>query len=159
MEVPAVRLPFVLEAMVSLAELARRHSLAVFLYAGLTSQGDGEQEDVEVGIEMARAWGWREHGAELEGLGYRVVGVSTQSPEVQLQFASDELLDYTLLSDIELLLADALRLPTRWVAGEWVYEPLTMVVQRGRIVRVFHPVEDLAGDAANITGWIRRVHA
>lgn len=151
---PAVELPFALDALVSLAKLARRRSLVVFFYPGMDQGRCGEQEDVDT----ARVSGWCEHESELGELGYMVVGVSSQSPSVQGQFASDELLGYMLLSDSELELARELGLPTRRVAGERVYEPLTVVVEHGRIARVFYPV-DSAHDAETVMDWIRRVRA
>jgi peroxiredoxin len=147
--VPVVRLPFAVDEMVSLADLARAHSLVVFFYPGVAPERDGEED-----LGLARLWGWREHDPQFFGMGYRVVGVSTQSPEAQMQFALNELLGCTLLSDSDLLLADELGLPRMMVAGRLVYEPLTMVVRRGRIARVFYPV-DPARDAVNVANWIK----
>jgi hypothetical protein len=54
-----------------------------------------------------------------------------------------------------LQLAHILVLPTTWMEGKAAYVPLTMIVCDGRIARVFYPVEDLPGDAANVMDWIR----
>jgi peroxiredoxin len=152
---PALRLPFAPgEALdgsvVSLAELARRVSLAVFFYGGVASKGTARGRRGGVGIEAgARVEGWRECEVELEELGYRIVGVSSQSSEVQVQFALDRMVSsFTFLSDSELLLADELGLPTgRGRAGERVYEPLTMLIRDGCIWWVFYPLTSPAVDA------------
>lgn len=155
LEVPVLELRFAVEGWVSLAALASCHSLVVFFYPGVQSRtGAGE----EVDEDTVRAWAWRERDVELGELGFMVVGVSTQSPVVQTRFAWRELLGYMLLSDGELELAGVLGLPTRTVAGQRVYQPLTLVVTDGRVARVFYPV-DPACEAAKVTGWIRRVHA
>lgn len=155
MDMPEVRLPFAPDAPVSLAELARRRSLVVFFYPGIAPEPVGEEQDEEADVEADRMWGWREHDPELELLRYTVVGVSTQSPEAQAKLAAYELLGYMLLSDTELELAQELALPTMSVAGEELYEPLTLVVEDGRIARAFYPVLDPAGDATSVTNWIK----
>lgn len=160
---PAVRLPFAPGelhegSVVSLAELARRRSLAVFFYRGLGSGGVGDDRDEGWEVEMARIEGWRECEPELEEMGYEVVGVSTQSLEVQAQLALDRLFSFMLLSDRGLLLADELELPTkRESGGVRVHEPLTMLIRDGRITWVFYPV-DQARDARNVTDWLRSIH-
>lgn len=151
---PAVALPFASEASASLAALAYGRSLVVFFYPGIRSQ---RNEEGPADVDRARALAWGESDPELDLLGYMVVGVSTQSPEVQAQFASDGLLGYMLLSDSELQLAGELGLPTTGVVGEKVYEPLTLIVRAGLIARVFYPV-DPGCDAAIVCDWIRRTH-
>lgn len=144
---PVVRLPFapgepLPGSMVSLAELARLGSLAVFFYRGVVSEGVAQSGGGGVGIETAaRMAGWREREPELEELGYRIVGISSQSSEAQTQFALDRMLSFAFLSDRELLLADELGLPTgEGPGGERVYEPLTMLVRDGRVWCVFYPL-------------------
>jgi peroxiredoxin len=160
---PAVRLPFAPGelhegSMVSLAELARRRSLAVFFYRGLGSGGVGDNRDEGWEVEMARIEGWRECEPELEEMGYEVVGVSTQSPEMQAQLALYRLFSFMLLSDSGLLLADELGLPTKHEpSGVRVHEPLTMLFRAGHITWVFYPV-DQARDARNVTDWLRSIH-
>jgi len=156
--VPAVALPFAPDALVSLVAMAYRRSLVVFFYEGVVQPGGGESREGSVG--MARVLAWRDREPELERLGYRVVGVSTTSPEVQALFASDEFVQYMLLSDGELELARELGLPTRSLAGgERVYEPLTMIVKNERIAHVFYPIIDPARGADTVMAWIGREHA
>jgi peroxiredoxin len=159
---PVVRLPFapgeVLPgSTVSLAELSRRRSLAVFFYGGVVSRSAGEGRAEEADVDDARLEGWREHEPELAELGYDVVGVSSQSPEMQAQVALDHMLSFTFLSDRDLLLADELGLPTtgRGPSGARVYEPLTMLVRDGRIRWVFYLLDFPELDAEIATERIR----
>jgi peroxiredoxin len=161
---PVSRLPFapgepLPGSMVSLAELARRDSLAVFFYGGIASGGAARGRRGGVGIEAgARVEGWRECEAELEELGYRIVGVSSQSSEAQAELALDRMVSsFTFLSDSELLLADELGLPTgRGPAGERAYEPLTMLIRDGCILWVFYPLMSPAVDAEIAIKRIRK---
>jgi peroxiredoxin len=159
---PEIKLPFApgktdVGAMVSLADLARRHSLVVSFYPNLAPMGSEiEMESAEVEVGRVRARGWSDYEPELAELGYRVVGVSAQSPEVQAEFAVDWLLGYTLLNDSDLLLASELGLSTRTGArGERAYEALTMLIREGRISRVFDPAACRECDAAIVTASIR----
>jgi peroxiredoxin len=158
---PGVELPFALEGVVSLAALAGRHSLVVFFYPGVgpragesEGEGNGGNGDGGLNADVARVWGWREHEPELAEMGYVVVGISTQSAEEQLRFASSELVECVLLSDRELELAGVLGLPMVSVAGRRVYEPLTLVMVDGRIGHVVYPV-DPERETTVVLDWIR----
>lgn len=91
---------------------------------------------------------FRDRMAEFEAVGAAVVGVCTQNPMQLGAFAEREGLPFPLLSDQELLLCSALRLPTFRAAGIDRLKRLTLVVDRTRTVRgVLYPVPDPAGSA------------
>ncbi|WP_406181922.1 winged helix-turn-helix transcriptional regulator [Streptomyces sp. NBC_01006] len=96
---------------------------------------------------------YRDQLAEFTAAGATVHGVSTQRPDEQREFAQAEGLRFPLLSDAELSLTAALRLPTFRAAGVSRLKRLTLVVDRGRVVReVFYPIQDIeAGVAAALT--------
>lgn len=72
-----------------------------------------------------------------------VVGVSTQRPEEQEAYAAKACIPYPLLSDLELQLAAALRLPTFCVAGRDNLKRRTLIIGRGRQIRhVLYPIAD-----------------
>ncbi|KMO97399.1 winged helix-turn-helix transcriptional regulator [Streptomyces roseus] len=93
---------------------------------------------------------YRDQLAQFTAAGATVHGVSTQRPDEQREFAEAEGLRFPLLSDAELSLTAALRLPTFRAAGVSRLKRLTLVVDRERVVReVFYPVRDIeAGVAA-----------
>ena len=63
----------------------------------------------------------------------------------------------TFLSDSDLSLTEHLALPTVIRAGRGrVYEPLTLLVDDGRVSWVFYPLEHPRFDAAIATEWVRR---
>ncbi|ROQ98672.1 HxlR family transcriptional regulator [Streptomyces sp. 2132.2] len=96
---------------------------------------------------------YRDQLAEFTAAGATVHGVSTQRPDEQREFAEAEGLRFPLLSDAELSLTAALRLPTFRAAGVSRLKRLTLVVDRERVVReVFYPVRDIeAGVAAALS--------
>ncbi|MFE0177854.1 winged helix-turn-helix transcriptional regulator [Streptomyces sp. NPDC059002] len=94
---------------------------------------------------------YRDQLAEFTAAGARVHGVSSQRPDEQRAFADKEGLRFPLLSDADLALTAALRLPTFRAAGVSRLKRLTLVVDRDRVVRdVQYPITDVTAsvDAA-----------
>lgn len=84
--------------------------------------------------------GFRDHFAELQGLGANVYGVSTQDADYQREAVNRLKLPFELLSDARLELATAMRLPTFQFDGETLLKRLTLLVLNGRVEHVFYPV-------------------
>ena len=86
---------------------------------------------------------YRERLPDFARRGATVVGVSTQRPDEQRAFAKKERLPFPLLSDQDLELAAALRLPTFRAAGADRLKRLTLLVSKEReISGVLYPVPD-----------------
>ena len=98
---------------------------------------------------------YRDSLAELAVLGAVVIGISAQTPEEQREFAEREHIPFPLLSDANLRLAGALRLPTFEAAGMTLYKRLTLIVKGGTIVKSFYPVFPPDRDAAEVLAWLR----
>lgn len=102
---------------------------------------------------------YRDRHADFAAAGATVRGVSTQRPDQLAAFAEHAGLPFALLSDTELALATALRLPTFRAAGVDRLKRLTLVVDQAREVRaVLFPVTDPAGsvdDALAVVGSLR----
>jgi peroxiredoxin len=103
-----------------------------------------------------QACAFRDHHAELSGLGARLLGLSAQPLEEQLETAMRLGLPYPLLSDPGLALAAALRLPTFQVGSQKLYRRLTLVARAGRVVEAFYPVFPPDRNAAEVAAWLRR---
>jgi peroxiredoxin len=99
---------------------------------------------------------FRDHHVELQGLGARVFGLSTQDTEYQSEAAGRLRLPFALLSDAELALAGALSLPTFEVEGTVLLKRLTLVIEGGRIEKVFYPVFPPDKSAAQVVEWLER---
>lgn len=98
---------------------------------------------------------FRDHHAELRALGARVFGLSAQSCEEQREARERLRLPYQLLSDDGLKLRASLKLPTFVAAGIELYKRMSMVIEDGRIVKVFYPVHPPEKDAETVLGWLR----
>jgi peroxiredoxin len=97
---------------------------------------------------------FRDLYGEFAERGVRVVGLSAQSPEAQLEFAERVHLQFPLLSDPSLALARALGLPTFEVAGMTLYKRVTLVIRDGEIAKVFYPVFPPDQNAAEVLAWL-----
>ena len=98
---------------------------------------------------------FRDHHAELRALGVQVFGLSTQTTEYQQEAVERLHLPFELLSDADLKLATALRLPTFEVDGMKLIRRLTLVILAGRIEHVFYPVAEPAQNAEDVIAWLR----
>jgi peroxiredoxin len=155
--VPEVNLPSTRGGSISLAQLAQGR-LVAYVYPRTGVPGEPSPAGWD-GIPGARgctpqSCAYRDSLAEFERLGATVVGISTQSPEEQREFAEREHIPFPLLSDSELKLTGALRLPTFAVEGMTFYRRLTLVAETDRIVKVFYPVFPPDRDAAEALGWL-----
>ncbi len=97
---------------------------------------------------------FRDHHAELQALGARVFGLSTQSTEYQQEAVERLHLRFPLLSDADLAFASALRLPTFSAAGMTLLKRLTLIARDGRIETVFYPVVPPQENAARVIAWL-----
>ena len=96
------------------------------------------------------------HGAFVD-LGVAVYALSTQAPDYQAEMASRLHLPYPVLSDADLALADALRLPTFVAAGARLIRRLTLVARYGVIERAFYPVFPPDRSTEPVLEWLRSV--
>jgi len=99
---------------------------------------------------------FRDHAAELGGLGARVAGLSAQTLEDQLEFAARNHMPYPVIADPELRARSELGLPTFEFARHTPYKLLALVAERGRIVKVFFPVFPPDRNAADVVDWLSR---
>ncbi|MGH3319658.1 MAG: peroxiredoxin [Streptosporangiaceae bacterium] len=99
--------------------------------------------------------GFRDHAAELRAAGAAVLGVSTQDTAYQREAAERLRLPFPLLSDADLRLTRALRLPTFTAAGQQLLKRLTLVVRGGTIEHVFYPVFPPDTHAEEVLAWLR----
>lgn len=143
-EVPSVPLAATGGGTVDLAARSRTGTVVVFAYPRTGRPG----VDAPAGwdeIPGARgctpeACAFRDLAADFADAGAELFGLSTQDPEYQAEAAGRLGLTYRLLSDADLALTSALRLPTFQVEGTTLLRRLTMVLRDGRVDRVLYPV-------------------
>jgi DNA-binding HxlR family transcriptional regulator/peroxiredoxin len=89
---------------------------------------------------------YRDRFADFDRLGVAVRGLSTQRPDQLRAFVDYANLPFPLLSDEDLALAAALRLPTFRAAGVDRLKRLTMIIDPERTIRAIQfPITDPAG--------------
>src|ERR1700729_4033144 len=99
---------------------------------------------------------FRDLFAELKTAGAQhVFGLSTQSNAYQTEMASRLHLPFPVLSDEKLELTRALSLPTMEVADMVLIKRLALIVDDGRITRVFYPVFPPDRNAGDVLEWLK----
>ena len=143
-DVPSVPLVATGGGTVDLAERSRAGTVVVFAYPRTGRPGvdppAGWDEIPGARGCTPEACSFRDLAAEFAEAGAEVFGMSTQDPDYQAEAAERLALGYSLLSDADLALASALRLPTFEVGGTTLLRRLTMVLRDGRVDRVLYPV-------------------
>jgi peroxiredoxin len=98
---------------------------------------------------------FRDHHQELDDLGAKVFGLSTQITEYQLEAKGRLHLPFELLSDCDLHLANALELPMFEIEGKYLIKRVTFIAKNGKIVKVFYPVFPPDRNASEVIDWLK----
>jgi len=144
---------------------ASQHRGVFFFYPHTGRPGDPITRDWDL-IPGARGCtpqncGFRDHYQEFRALAYDVFGVSGQGADEeqglkeQIEFAERVQLPYELLNDSKFQLTDSLRLPTFNYHEKRFIKRLALVVESGRIHRVFYPVFPPDRCAAEVLSYLR----
>ena len=99
---------------------------------------------------------FRDHYKELNALGVGVFGLSTQDSEYQREVRDRLHLPFQLLSDSSLQLKSALRLPTFRVQEVELYKRLILIIETGKIEKVFYPVFPPDKSAEEVLAWLKQ---
>jgi len=97
---------------------------------------------------------FRDHHRELVALGAHVFGLSTQTTDDQRELVRRLHLPFEILSDADLRLAAALRLPTFEIDGMRLIKRLTLIARDGAIEHVFYPVFPSDESASQVVQWL-----
>lgn len=158
MQLPSVSLASTDGRMVDLKSLPGRS--VVYCYPR-TGQPDKEPPEGWNEIPGARgctpqSCAFRDHHGELQKLGARLFGLSTQSTEYQREAVERLHLSFELLSDADLVFTRALRLPTFKVDSMILIKRLTLILLDGRVEKVFYPVFPPDKNAREVIEWLSR---
>jgi peroxiredoxin len=161
--VPSVRLASTGGGVVDLAEVAQRPTVFFFYpRTGEPGQAAGPEWDAIPGARgcTPQSCGFRDLHREFTKLTVSVFGISTQETGYQREFVTRNHVPFELLSDRDLSLTRALRLPT----FEYPVErggPTTLIkrmawfVERGSIEKVWYPVFPPDRNAEMVLAWLR----
>ena len=95
------------------------------------------------------------HGELLEAGAAHVFGLSTQDIAYQQEAVARLHLPFAILSDEKLALTKALRLPTMDVAGLTLMKRMALIIDDGRITKVFYPVFPPDRNAPDVLAWLK----
>lgn len=124
-------------------------------FRALIRRPDGDQIPGARGC-TPQSCAFRDHFGELARLGVaHLYGLSTQDTAYQREAATRLHLPFALLSDEKLALTKALKLPTFSVAGMTLLKRMALVVDDGRITKVFYPVFPPDKNAAEVIAWLQ----
>ena len=85
----------------------------------------------------------------------QLYGLSTQDGDYQREAVERLHLPFAILSDADLALQRALNLPTFEVDGMVLLKRMALVIDDGRISKVFYPVFPPDRSAAEVIAWLR----
>lgn len=99
---------------------------------------------------------FRDNHVRFRSLGITVFGMSAQTSEDQIEASERLHLPYELISDSELLFANALGLPTFEAAGKRLLKRVTLVIKDGTILKYFYPVFPPERNADDVFSWCEK---
>ena len=101
--------------------------------------------------------GFRDHFAELKRLGVaQLFGLSTQDSAYQREAVERLHLPFSILSDQDLKLTRALKLPTFSVQGMTLIKRMAWVIDDGVVSHLFYPVFPPDRSAADVVDWLAK---
>ena len=157
-KLPDLALPATDGTAVNLSTLAGRTVVYVYPRTGVPGKLPADGWDAIPGARgcTPQSCSFRDHYAELKQLGVaRVVGLSTNETAYQREAVERLHLPFAILSDADLRLTEALRLPTFTVAGMTLLKRMAWVIDDGVISHVFYPVFPPDRSAAGVIAWLQ----
>ncbi|MGL5062717.1 MAG: peroxiredoxin [Microcoleus sp.] len=156
LQLPSITLISTAGILVDLASISGR--TVVYCYP-LTGRPDAELPKGWNEIVGARGCtpqtcAFREYHRELQALGAGCFGLSAQSTEYQQEAVRRLHLPFELLSDSQLMFANALGLPTFEVESMTLIKRLTLILGNGCIEKVFYPVFPPDRNAEQVIDWL-----
>ena len=156
--IPDVRLQATDGRLVSLARLGNSRTV-VYAYPRTGRPGEPELTPDWDSIPGARgctpeACAFRDHHAAFKAAGAGVFGLSTQSIPHQQELVNRLHLPFPVLSDEDLALTQAMRLPTFRAAGQTLLRRLTLVIRDSRVEHVWYPVFPPDLHAERVLEWL-----
>ena len=159
MRLPAIALDGTDGKPVRLSGLAGRTVVYVYPRTGRPGQALPTGWDAIPGARgcTPQSCGFRDHFAEMRQLGLTALyGLSTQDLAYQREVAERLHLPFAILSDANLELTRAMRLPTFAVDGMTLIKRMAWVIDDGVLTQVFYPVFPPDRSATEVVEWLKK---
>jgi peroxiredoxin len=158
LKLPSVPLAATDGSTVDLSMLAGRTVVYIYPRTGVPGQPPPDGWDAIPGARgcTPQSCSFRDHFAELEALGVsRLFGLSTQDTAYQSEAVERLDLPFPILSDRNLALARAIKLPTFTVAGTVLLKRMALIIDAGVVTKVFYPVFPPDKSAEEVIAWLQ----
>ncbi len=158
MKLPDLALPATSGEQVNLSTLAGRTVVYIYPRTGVPGVDAPPGWDDIPGARgcTPQSCGFRDHFGELKRLGVaQLHGLSTQDTAYQQEAAMRLHLPFAILSDEKLALTKALKLPTFTTSGMTLLKRMALVIDDGKISKVFYPVFPPDKNAAEVIAWLQ----
>jgi peroxiredoxin len=99
---------------------------------------------------------FRNHYDELKKIGAQVFGMSTQPSAFQIKEKERIHLPFDLLSDEHVEFAKALNLPLHYVEDLILHKRVTLLFDKGKIIKYFYPVFPPDKNVDEVIGWLSK---
>lgn len=157
-EIPSIKLRSIKNRWVDLRQQSQTPTV-IFFYPRTGEPGKPIPQDWDI-IPGARgctpqSCGFRDIHQQFLEKGFAVFGISSQDTAYQQEFAERMHLPFEILSDEQFMLTNALSLPTFFYYGEKLIKRFAIIVDKGKIIRVFYPVFPPNENAGNVLKWIQ----
>ena len=159
MRLPGIALAATGGATVDLSKLKGRTVVYAYPRTGRPGQALPTSWDAIPGARgcTPQSCGFRDHFQELLQLGVAALyGLSTQDTAYQREVAERLHLPFAILSDADLRLIRAMRLPTFEVDGMTLLRRMAWVIDDGVVSHVFYPVFPPDQSAGDVVAWLRQ---
>jgi peroxiredoxin len=162
--IPAIAMPSTAGRTVNLADATASRAV-LFLYprTGRPAEPPPDGWDAIPGMRgcTPQSCGFRDLRQDFARLGVTIFGISTQDPAYQAEFAARMHIPFEILSDCDLALTRAMRLPTiefpvRSGGPTTLVKRMAWYVQRSRIEKVWYPVFPSDRNAAEVLEYLNR---
>jgi peroxiredoxin len=153
-----IALPSTDGGIVELASLTGRFVIYIYPMTGRPGVALPDGWDAIPGARgcTPQSCSFRDHYRELNALNTGVFGLSAQDTEYQREVRNRLHLPFQLLSDSSLQLKAAMQLPTFRVPGLELYKRLTLIIETGKIEKVFYPVFPPDKNAEEVLAWLKQ---
>jgi peroxiredoxin len=155
---PSLTLPATDGSAIDLSALRGRTVVYVYPRTGRPGQNMPDGWDAIPGARgcTPQSCSFRDHFAELRKLGAaQVFGLSTQDSDYQREVVERLHLPFPVLSDADLNLTRALKLPTFTVEGMTLLKRMVFVIDDGLMAKVFYPVFPPDKSAEDVLSWLQ----
>ncbi len=98
---------------------------------------------------------YKDNIKEFEQIGYKIYGLSVQSIQYLQEVENRLELPFNFLSDSKHKLATILHLPTMQIENLTLLKRITLIINKGTIIKAFYPINNPTKNSTEVIEWIK----